>query len=96
MPAILCIGDPGHTLANTDFVGQKIVVGKAKEGEGGRLVYLGEDRIVTVPVPHIAKAFDVRPNLLQRWGFIREANALLDVQEGVETNSFKLDQERAG
>lgn len=77
MPAILGIGDPGHTLALTDFKGEIITVGKNPKGhEDKRLIYLGTPTIKLPPPPHIAQSFDVRPHLLRRWGLFKEADLL--------------------
>lgn len=72
--AILGIGDPGHTLANTDFFEEKIIVGRSRVQGDQRLIYLGKSTKIEVPVPHVLTAFDVRPHLLRRWGLFKEAD----------------------
>lgn len=96
MPAILSIGDPGHTLANTDFCGEKIFVGRSKEEKDSkRVVYLGPDRRDLPPVPHVAKLFDVRPHLLRRWGMFKEAD-LIGCEFHPPEVTLEFPQENAG
>jgi hypothetical protein len=69
VPGILPIGDPGHTLANLDLAGVPIEIGRSKEkGDELRLIYYGRPAEDQFAAPPPAKAFDVRPPLLRRYG----------------------------
>jgi hypothetical protein len=72
--AILGIGDPGHHLANTNYRGQVIQVGRSRVPNEKRIIYLQTAKTVDPLIPKPAPLFDVRPHLLRRWGLFAEAD----------------------
>lgn len=75
--AILCIGDSSYGLSQTDYRGGPIQVGPSKEPhDKGRIISYGKCRDKLPALPQIVKPFDIRPNLMRRWGMFKEAELI--------------------
>lgn len=94
--AILGIGDPGHTLANSDYKGDIIQVGKSRVKDEKRLIFLKRATRIEVPPPKFLTSFDVRPHLLRRWGLFSEAELLGCELHSPPQQEAANQQERAG
>ena len=64
-------------MAQMEADGYPLIVGPSLDkADRGRLIYLGKPSEKLPPLPHIVSPFDIRPNLLRRWGMFREADLL--------------------
>jgi hypothetical protein len=80
--AILPVGDPHDSLANTNYEGCAIIVGKpGSRSVIQRTMFLEHVRELPEPLPGRPASFDVRPMLLRRYGMFDEA-AALEAQAG--------------
>lgn len=76
--AILDLGNPAEGIAQTDWTGMPLVVGRGKSGKGdNRLIQFGTPDDETIAIPKNVEPFDVRPCLMRRWGLFDEADRVL-------------------